>query len=245
MLAGKKLALAQPSNGKGIRPGEVPYGSAGEQPALFQILIRPTPTNTPVATSMASGNGGLTICNDSVFDVLSSCYAISPVRIMTNCALPDGKFDFVVKTASKSSGAAGRWLRQAVESAFGLEGKRQTKEMEVWVLTVGQHNTEGLKPTASTGGSSSSSGPGRMQAVNGTLSALAWSLENRLGKPVLDETGLTNHYDFELKWAGSGDEQVASEELAQAIREQLGLELKAARRSVEILVVDKVARPEE
>ena len=193
---------------------------------------------------MASGNGGLTICGNSAFDVLSSCYAISPVRIMTNCALPDGKFDFIVKTGSKSGAAARTWLRQAVESAFGLETKHQTNEMDVWLLTVTQPNADGLKPTASTGGSSSSAGPGRMQVVNGTLGSLAWSLENRLGKPVIDETGLTNHYDFEIKWT-AGDEQTAPEELVRTVREQLGLELKAAKRPIDVLVVDKLTPREE
>jgi uncharacterized protein (TIGR03435 family) len=241
VLAGKKLALTPPSHSPGIRPGEVPYGSDREQPALFQVLIRPTPTNAEVGSSMASANGALTICGNSAFDVLSSCYSISPVRIMTNCPLPDGKFDFVVKTASKSSEDARNWLRKAVESAFGLEAKRQTNDMEVWLLTAAQP-ADGLKPTASTGGSSSSSGPGRMEVVNGTIGSLAWTLENRLGKPVIDETGLTNHYDFQLKWAGGGDEHVAVEDLMQAVREELGLELKAGSRPVEVLIVDKASK---
>ena len=245
VLAGKKLALAQPSHDRGIRPGEVPYGSGREQPVLFQVLIRPTPPDQQTGGRMASGNGAMTICGNSVFDALSSCYAISPVRIVTNCALPEGKFDFIVKTASKSGPAARNWLRQGVESAFALEAKRQTNEMEVLLLTVAEPNADGLKPTVSTGGSSGSSGPGRMQAVNGTVGSLAWSLENRLGKPVIDETGLTNHYDYELKWTSGGDERVAADELMRIVREQLGLKLTAEKRPVEVLFVDKAAKQEE
>src|SRR5262249_28307528 len=89
LLAGKKVALAQATSGRGIRPGEVPYGSDREQPALFQVLIRPTPPDEQTGGRMASGNGAMTICANSVFEVLSSCYAISPVRIVTNCALPE------------------------------------------------------------------------------------------------------------------------------------------------------------
>ncbi len=70
----------------------------------------------------------------------------------------------------------------------------------------------------------------------------AGTLEYMLGKPVIDETGLTKHYDFELKWTVGGDERPAPGVLTRALREQLGLELTAARRPVEVLVVDRVAK---
>jgi uncharacterized protein (TIGR03435 family) len=45
-----------------------------------------------------------------------------------------------------------------------------------------------------------------------------------------------------LKWAGGGDEHVAVEDLMQAVREELGLELKAGSRPVEVLIVDKASK---
>jgi len=246
-LAGKKLALAQPSQDHrgGIRPGEVPYGGDQGQPSLFQVLIRPTPADAENSSGMASGNGSLTISGNTVFGVLSSCYGINPVRVVTNCTLPEGKFDFVVKTPIKNGDAARTWLRRAVESAFELHGKRETRDMAVFILSVAKPNSENLVPTVSTGGSSAQSGPGRMQGVNQSIGSLAWSLEGKLGKPVLDETGLTNHYDFELKWTDAGDEHPKPEVLVQAVHEQLGLELKPATRPVELLVVEKAAKQDE
>lgn len=245
VLAGKRLALASLSQDHrgGIRPGYVPYSDDHETTNLFQVLIRPTPTQLQNSGgSMVSGNGGLTICGNTVFGVLSSCYGVSPVRVITNSALPDGKFDFVVKTPSLDGDAARAWLKQAVESTFGLQSERQTREMAVYVLSVVKVNPDNLTPTVSTGGSSGRSGPGQMQAINQSISSLAEGLENNLKSPVLDETGLTNHYDFELKWAEESAGHPKPEVIAQSVREQLGLQLTAARRPVDVVVVEKAKK---
>jgi len=164
---------------------------------------------------------------------------------MTNCVLPDGHFDFIVKTPAKDHEAARSWLQQAVETTFGLTAKRESREMDVYLLTAKNPNAEHLALTVSTGGSSSNSGPGRIQAVSGTLSSLAWSLESLLRKPVLDETHLTNRYDFELKWDAKEREQPDAETLANAVREQLGLELTPARRTIEVVVVNSTKKERE
>src|SRR6266498_1184570 len=66
--------------------------------------------------------------------------------------------------------------------------------------TAGRLVAERLTPTASTGGSASSFGPGRFKGVNLPISSLAWGLESILKRPVIDETALTNRYDLELQW---------------------------------------------
>ena len=246
-LAGRKLSLAQPTGTRrsgGIRPGEVPYGESQGQPSLFQVVIRPSATNENDGSGMASGNGGLTITRSSVFGCLSSCYDMNPVRILTNSVMPDGKFDFVVKTPDTTGNSARRWLRQAVETAFGLHAKRETRDLPVYILSAPKPDDPRLTVTVSTGGSSSRSGPGGMQAVNQGVSSLAWYLEAKLGKPVLDETALTNHYDFELKWEEQPDEKPSADTIVQAVRKHLGLELTTATRPVEVVVVEREERSE-
>jgi thiol-disulfide isomerase/thioredoxin len=106
-LAGRKLNLAQVRGG-GIHAGEVPFRDGENQglPNLFQVVIRPSATNDDAGASMASASGNLTIARSSVLDVFGICYDVNPVRIMTNSAMPDGKFDFVIKTADKSGESA-------------------------------------------------------------------------------------------------------------------------------------------
>jgi uncharacterized protein (TIGR03435 family) len=247
-IAGKKLSLEQlaETGRRGLRPGEVPYGESENQgkPSLFQVVIRPSVTNESDHLRMASGNGSLTFSVSSVFECLSSCYDINPVRILTNSAMPEGKFDFVVKTPNQTEDSAHKWLRQAVETAFGLRSKRETRDMSVYILSAPKPDDPRLPVTVSTGGSSGRFGPGGMQAVNQGIGSLAWYLETKLGKPVLDETALTNHYDFELKWKEQPDEKPSADTIVNAVREQLGLELTPATSPVEVVVVEKEDKSE-
>jgi len=138
---------------------------------------------------------------------------------------------------------ARNWLRQAIEATFDLACRRETRDMDVFVLTATSAKAEHLTPTVSTSGSSSSAGPGRIHAINVSLSSLAWSLEGKLRQPVVDETGLTNHYDLELLWDSNEGESPGPPLFGRIIREQLGLQLTPARRSIEVLVVDSSGKP--
>ena len=77
-----------------------------------------------------------------------------------------------------------------------------------------------------------------MNGVNLGIESFAASLEDILGKPVVDETQLTNRYDFQLLWDETGAEAAQPGRIAAAVREQLGLELTPANRPIEMLVVE-------
>jgi uncharacterized protein (TIGR03435 family) len=66
-------------------------------------------------------------------------------------------------------------------------------------------------------------------------------------RPVVDRTGLTGEYSFDLPFAPAdakpGDTAAAS--LFTALQEQLGLRLEDSRAPVEILVIDRAERPSE
>ena len=74
-----------------------------------------------------------------------------------------------------------------------------------------------------------------------------------LDRPVVDKTGLTGSYDFDLDWAPDetqfgGEVPVASADAQAppfftAIEQQLGLRIEATRGTVPALVIDGVERP--
>jgi len=80
---------------------------------------------------------------------------------------------------------------------------------------------------------------------------LALNLSNELGTPVLDKTGLTGKYSFELKWTPgqpSAAPQPADPDATSiftALPEQLGLRLESQKAPVEILVIDRVEKPSD
>jgi uncharacterized protein (TIGR03435 family) len=90
-----------------------------------------------------------------------------------------------------------------------------------------------------------------------TMALLAQSLTaiQDLGRPVVDETGLTGRFDFTIQWtpdansliphdAGTAEGPSGSTFL-EALKEQLGLKLKPAKAPIEVPVIDHVERPSE
>ena len=77
----------------------------------------------------------------------------------------------------------------------------------------------------------------------------------RLGRPLVDETGLTGRFDFTMHW--ERETPAAAQPVAdatagpqgptfqEALKDQLGLKLKATRANVDVLVVDHLERPSE
>ena len=86
-----------------------------------------------------------------------------------------------------------------------------------------------------------------------SLALLATTLPTMTGlaaipRPVVDQTGLAGVYDFTLHWtwtaAGTETEDTTAA-FREALKAQLGLELKSTRAPMSFLVVDHVERPSE
>jgi uncharacterized protein (TIGR03435 family) len=77
---------------------------------------------------------------------------------------------------------------------------------------------------------------------------LPGGLQELVGRPVVDRTGLTGTYDFYVRFASAGlgaafPDTSNLPSIFTALQEQLGLKLESARGSVEMLVIDSVERP--
>jgi len=87
-----------------------------------------------------------------------------------------------------------------------------------------------------------------------------WMQSGVMDRPVVDQTGLTGRYDFELKWTpdesqfgqfrGTGvtiqpptDEANAAPGLYTAIQEQLGLKMGPAKIPDDVIVIDHAEKP--
>ena len=95
-------------------------------------------------------------------------------------------------------------------------------------------------------------GPGSLLTAGGSsMAALARLLAVPVGRLVLDRTGLTGGFDFDLEFtidpvAGAPQGQspnANAPSLFTALEEQLGLKLQAERGPVEVLVIDRIERP--
>lgn len=103
----------------------------------------------------------------------------------------------------------------------------------------------------------SSGGKGRTLFRKATMSLLAQFLSQRLGRTVVDNTGLPGNYDFSLEWVpGEGEPRkkvdgievplaadTSDPTIFTAVQEQLGLKLESTKGPVEVLVIDSAEKP--
>lgn len=99
-------------------------------------------------------------------------------------------------------------------------------------------------------------GPGEISATKCEVEVLISSLSGTpelAGRPVVDKTGLKGKYSWMLTWtpermsaaATANGEAPHGLSLFTALQEQLGLQLKTEKSSVDVVVVDSIERPTE
>ncbi len=84
-----------------------------------------------------------------------------------------------------------------------------------------------------------------VEAQRASMSLFAARLgEIELGRPVVDRTGLKGDFDFSLSYS-EPDDPDSGPQIFTAIREQLGLKLKAEKGEIPILTIDHIEKPSE
>jgi len=145
-------------------------------------------------------------------------------------------------------------MRRILAEQFGLAFHRETRQMPASVL-VAESKTHIQEAR------SGDPGPNLRSQPNGiTMSAAPMELFNRfvsqrLGRPVLDQTGLTTTYNFSIKWefestpketADTGPvgalQEPTESELRDAL-EKIGLRLVDQSADVEVMVIDHIELP--
>jgi uncharacterized protein (TIGR03435 family) len=95
-------------------------------------------------------------------------------------------------------------------------------------------------------------GANRIYGTGISLQFIAAILSGKVGRIVIDKTGLTGIYDFTVTYAGDSDaaSSVSASEpsgpsIFTAVEEQLGLKLEPAKGPVPVLVIDAIDSPSE
>jgi uncharacterized protein (TIGR03435 family) len=112
-----------------------------------------------------------------------------------------------------------------------------------------------MKEATDTAGGSGIRGQcGQLTGIHTVMANLSQVLSRQMGRTVLDRSGLTAKYDFELKYtpdAGpcttpEGGTAAAADNpsIFEALQEQLGLKLETTKAPVEIVVLDHVEKRE-
>jgi uncharacterized protein (TIGR03435 family) len=86
--------------------------------------------------------------------------------------------------------------------------------------------------------------PGQIMARGTTLQQLTRGLSQFLGRTVIDRSGLPGTFDIDLEWAPEETADAKGPSIFTAVQEQLGLKLESERAPVDVLVIDRVERPD-
>jgi uncharacterized protein (TIGR03435 family) len=157
-------------------------------------------------------------------------------------------------------------VRTLLEDRFRLKVHRETRERPAYELVAARPGTLGPKLRQSAAACDAilvrppqpppgarpecgfAGGPGGLMAGGIAMAQLAQFLQ-RIGRPVIDKTGLAGRYDFDLAFAplappaadAAADPNLPT--IFIALEEQLGLRLQSTSGPLDVFVIDNVEQP--
>jgi len=170
------------------------------------------------------------------------CGSFSSARVISHADLPARKYDYIATLPGRQT-VNEKALQEEIRRKFGVVGKTEIRTADVLLLKVKFTNAPGLK--LNTGGAWPKQGSGIepitsgfFRGFNEPIIGLIAHFENRANVPVIDGTGLTNLFDFDLNCTDSDLKTHDWDKVNQAL-DPLGLELVSTNMPIEMLVVEK------
>ncbi|MGB9288449.1 MAG: TIGR03435 family protein [Terracidiphilus sp.] len=243
---------------------EPPKPMAADANPKFDVLtVKPSDPNRPGKLFTIRGRHVMTI-NTTVSDLVAFGYSIQTKQMENAPAWFDEKYDLdaVPDVEGQPNIQQMRILvRDALVERFGLKFHYEQRELAVYALTVAKGGPKLTVTTdkPSTPGNFLFGGLGRLHVTNSTMKDFCHGMQEAvMDKPVVDQTGLTDRYDFNLNWtpdesqfAAMGahipppntDDPNAPPSLYVALQEQLGLKLDSTKANADVMVIDHVEKP--
>jgi len=142
----------------------------------------------------------------------------------------DARFDVLIQPRAGRNDRLAGILARGLARELGLRFDFEQPEVEVDVL---RRKAGAAPPSASHAAKpSADAGDGHLRASGLPVRELVGFARWRNPRPILDETGLTGRYDWEIDWDATGGASAFSAALAS-----IGLELTTERRPFRFLVV--------
>jgi uncharacterized protein (TIGR03435 family) len=242
--------------------------SAAARPTFnaFEVAaIKPTPDDQTGRFIRMEGAHQFAARGHTLKSLLGAAYNLPPRAISGGSSWIDSeRYDIIAKTPNEirpNLDEQMAMLRKLLVERFKLAFHREEKEFPVYALTIAKGGPKLKESTA----------PGdpavlinhifpdhiELPARNATMAQFVAMMQRAvLDRPVIDRTGLSAKYDFDLEWTPDDTQfgvtlPAATQEnpqrpgLSAALPQQLGLKLVATKGPVAVLVIDHVERPAE
>ncbi len=245
------------------------------QGAKFEVAsIKPSSPDAHGSSILTDKVGGLTVENAPVRALITSAYGIRDFQLAGGPGwVGTDRYDVMAKpdkaenaqeppdirsmTDDQRKVRDDIWkerMRNLLADRFGLVLHKETREEQIYVLTVGKGGPKLTVVTTPGDRQGINGNRGRTQGFAAPMSMMAMNLSNVTGRPVVDRTGLTEKYDWVLEFdpnvsgaanqdSAAGDEQRPT--IFTALQDQLGLKLESTKGPVDTYVIDNIDRPFE
>jgi len=237
------------------------------QPLQFEVAtIKPSDPDL-VGRGVGVRGHRFTSVHASLIDLIAYAYSLHNKQVIGPEWVDTEKFDIVaqppdsVTTLNQNQGK--QMLQKLLADRFQLRFHQEKKEMAAYVLGVSKTGSKLTVDNEPDNGTPSLSLPGfsarkfgEVTAHNARLGDFAQFMQSIvLDRPVVDQTGLTERYNFTLNWTPDETQFAILARLAPqpeagdapslftAIREQLGLTLEPKHVPVPVFVIDHAEQP--
>jgi uncharacterized protein (TIGR03435 family) len=224
------------------------------------IKLRPPDQRT---TGYGFNGHEFLVRNQNLTNLLAIAYGIHSKQILN---APDWS-NSVLYDITGIPDAPGRPSQKKVEilikkllvDRFQLKTHTETRVLSVYAITVAK---DGAKMAKDTDPANAPYGFGQVGLINLTIPNMtmndfaSWMHTFVMDRPVVDQTGLTDRYDFQLKWTPddsqftqvgtlppTNDNPNAPPNLYTAIQQQIGLKIEPTKAPDTVLVIDHVEQP--
>ena len=234
-------------------------------PAFEVATIKPSDTSAPHGRFIRNEGRHLIAYNMSIEDLIIYAYALQAKQIAEgSSSLLATHFD--IDGVPDISGHPNRnqsrsMFQKLLASRFKLTFHYESRELPAYAIQIAKSGPRLALTSRKPGDGSNFSYacPPVLTVRNYSMSDFAKGMQDAfLDKPVMDQTGLKDHYDFDLKWtpddaqtycptapASAADAANAPPGIFTAIQGQLGLKLVSIKAPVQVMFIDHIERPSE
>lgn len=188
--------------------------------------------------------GQIVMTNLTLERLVQRAYNVKPTQVSGPAWLGDVRVDIVAKFPPDTKDSDHpQMLRTLLEERFKLAIHRETKELPGYALLVAKGGFK-LKPVEAEDDDSQHQGS-RIQTLSAkgtSMTTLADLVSRYLNTLVIDKTGISGVYNFELRWAIDDQNADDTPTLPVALQETLGLRLQAQKVPMEMIVVDHMEK---
>jgi uncharacterized protein (TIGR03435 family) len=201
-------------------------------------------------------NDGLSATNYTLVGLLAEAYNVQETEIEGPEWMKSARYNVTARVDSSAVeqlrnldlNQRRMMLQALLTDAFQIVAHREDRSARVYGFLVAdggpklRTSKEAFPPPM---GTLLVRGAGNISGSDAPVSELVDYFSKQLNRPLVDQTGLSGRYDFNLEWAPDAVTGIPGPSLLTALEQQLGLKLAEHTASVQFLVIDNVAKPSE